>query len=518
MYELLIVDDERLIREGISVMVNWESHGIHLAGTARNGFEAIDTIKQNQPHIVITDIKMPVMNGLELVTKVTEKYPEIIFVILSGYGEFEFASRAMQQGVKHYLLKPCSEEKITAVLEDVKSELKRREEKEKIVRQYKRNLEKVMPLAKEQFIRDFIMNKSYTRDDLEYYSKLLNMTGERVRMILFRPEGKFAPGDLSTLTSILHELLEEKQVCFDTIVKNQVIALIKACDDNRIVEIVNRVKVGFCYYNDMDISVTYSGEGGIEDIPALYMEVQECIHYVDYLGKGSIISKGDIVHTGTESGNVEMPFDYETISMAIKSGNLQLLNAGLERFFKTLDSMGYDFNREKTYCMELFVTVIRQCQTEDMEKHIGYVLDLEKMEELKRIKEFIFSIALSLSKANHETILSKHSKLVRMIMKEVQDNLSNSNMSLKWLARKVLFMNEGYLSKLFIKETGEKFSTYLLRQRMEKAKALIEKGESNKIYEIAQEIGLGNNPRYFSQIFKKYTGFSPTEYQKNTFF
>lgn len=124
MYSVLLVDDERIILEGISSVIDWESIGTKLVGTARNGVEAYQKIGELQPHIVISDIKMPGMDGLELAAKVRADFPEIQFILLSGFSEFEYARTAMQHGVRQYLLKPCNEmdiiEAVTSAIEELK--------------------------------------------------------------------------------------------------------------------------------------------------------------------------------------------------------------------------------------------------------------------------------------------------------------------------------------------------------------------------------------------------------------
>ena len=105
MYKLLLVDDERMIREGISAMIDWEKFNIRIK-LASNGLEAYEMIVHDPPDILITDIKMPGLEGLALIERTYQKFPDMMVVILSGYGEFDFASRAIEYGVKHYLLKP----------------------------------------------------------------------------------------------------------------------------------------------------------------------------------------------------------------------------------------------------------------------------------------------------------------------------------------------------------------------------------------------------------------------------
>lgn len=133
MYKVLLVDDERIILEGISQVVNWNKAGTELVGLARNGIDAYNHIIVDQPDIVISDISMPGLDGLGLVTKTRERYPDIRFIILSGHKDFDYACRAMQYGVKHYLLKPCNEEQIHKALVDLIIEREEQKERDRFI-------------------------------------------------------------------------------------------------------------------------------------------------------------------------------------------------------------------------------------------------------------------------------------------------------------------------------------------------------------------------------------------------
>ncbi|MEK8127968.1 response regulator [Paenibacillus filicis] len=130
-YQVWVADDERMIREGIAGMIQWEELGLTLAGTAADGQAAYLDIRKHRPDIVITDIKMPRLSGLELIRKTQEEHADIIFIVLSGYGEFELAAQAMKFGVRHYLLKPSDEKEIMQVLQEVKEELDARRNRER---------------------------------------------------------------------------------------------------------------------------------------------------------------------------------------------------------------------------------------------------------------------------------------------------------------------------------------------------------------------------------------------------
>lgn len=122
MLDVIIADDERIIREGLAESVDWKAIGCRLVGTAETGIEALDLLREKQPHCAVTDIRMPLMNGLELIRTARENGLMCRFVILSGYDEFEFARQAMQYGVRYYLLKPFDEEELSEVLVNIREE------------------------------------------------------------------------------------------------------------------------------------------------------------------------------------------------------------------------------------------------------------------------------------------------------------------------------------------------------------------------------------------------------------
>lgn len=514
MYKVLLVDDEEVIREGIACIIDWEASGFLFMGTAQNGVEAYEKILQDPPHIVITDIKMPVLDGLELIAKVKEELPETVFVVLSGYGEFELAKEAMRFGVKHYLLKPCNENKIINVLNEIKDEFIRKEAREKeFIRKNREHLERVMPLVREQFLRDFVTNRTYTKKEFDYYAKLLNIGAESLRLVLLQPDGEYGFEELFGLIKIIDEVFGEKRY-FNTNIKNQVLALIEAIDDDELVQLITKVKKLFADYHHLEVTIAYTDKSSFEDSPLLYQEVQECLKYAFYLGAGSIITKKDIEFSRNKKDNQVLIFDFDAVAVAVKSGNLEVVKREIARFFQELQAKMYEMSICKTYALELFMGIIRQCKVEEMESYLYKLGELQKMSSLEQIHEFIEEIGCKVAKTNYENIITTHNKIIKKIIAYIQENMADENLSLKRIAGEVVYMNVGYLSKLFIKETGEKFSRYLLRVRMEKAKELMEKSDEDRIYEVAGKVGFGSNPQYFSQLFKKYTGFTPSEYKK----
>ncbi|TCL69921.1 two-component system response regulator YesN [Hydrogenispora ethanolica] len=513
MYKVLIVDDEAIIRDGIAAVIDWEQYGFTLIGAAPNGVEALEMIQVEPPHIVITDLRMPVLDGLELIARVKQTYPGIAFVVLSGYGEFESAKTAMHYGVRHYLLKPCNENQIIQVLLELKEELQSNEQKEEFIRKNRENLEKVLPLVKEQFLRDFIANRNYVKDEYPYYRHLFGLEDLSVRLVLYEPEAEAGFEELFGLVQIIEDCFAETSF-LNTVIKNQVLSLVQIEQETALASAINRVKNTFKYYHNLEVTVAYSEERTFEAAPLLYNEMRECLKHSIYVGVGSIITKRDIELSGAAKGPPELFFDFDSVAVAVKSGNLETVHRTIADFFKQLRQHKFPVEVVKTYATQLLTVLIRQCRTEELKDQLDKVVELQRIETVEGIESFIQITGWERTKDFHSRILSKHSRLIQTLLQYVQEHLGDENLSLKQLAAEVVFMNEDYLSKLFVKETGEKFSNFLMKQRMERAKELIGQASADRIYEIAQSVGLGNNPQYFSQLFKKYTGMAPSEYKK----
>lgn len=513
MYKVLLVDDENIIIDSISSLIDWSSYGLVLIGSAQNGFEAYDRIKQEQPDIVLTDIKMPGMNGLELIEKVKEMLPDTVFLILSGYGEFDFASKAIQYGVKHYLLKPCDEEEIVPVLIKIKEELDQKRSREVFIKEINHSIRKVLPQVKEQFLRDFIRTRIYHAPDIEFFLKLFNIKEESFKLVLFRIGNTSDFLEKFALKNIAEEIIGSEKVYLGTIIEEEILLLIQPVNDNALVELLEEIRNTFGNYYNLDLSMAVSREDNFIGIPSMYAETKDSLKYAFYLGTGSIITNCDADFIKDKENN-SLDFDFGKIAAFVKAGDLENTKEELGNFFTKLDFEKQDSNLTKSYSMELYLTVARQCSPELMNEYVKGVVKIQEMNTLKQIKDYITAIACQISQMHYDNMLNKHSMIVNTVLKHIHENLQNPELSLTWVAREVLYMNENYLGKLFLKEVGEKFSQYVIRIRMEKAKELFESPENYKIYEVAEMSGFADYTQYFSQVFKKYTGYTPSEYKK----
>lgn len=509
MYKVLIVDDERIIREGIANAISWEDNGFTLLGTATDGIDAYEKIKNDVPDIVITDIIMPGMNGVDLIAKVSGEYKEISFIILSGHGEFDYASRAMEFGVKHYILKPCDEGTIIPVLEKVRNEKK---EKEDFLESINYNLKKVIPQVKEQFLREFAMGGRYSNYEINYFRDLFEIREDKFKLVILKIVGEHDLLKKFALKNIACELIQEDRVCLSSILEDNIIILINSINLDELSNIFTKIKETFFQHFKAITSIAVSNENSFKNIQEMYDEVQECLKYEFYLGEGSIITNKDIEFEDIDEIS-ELKVDYDAIGTAIKTGDVESINLKLKSLFEVIDRKKVEIEIAKTYCIELFLVIIRQQAIEKIREYSKGISKIDNMSTLSQIYKYIKDIAYEIAKKNYDDTNKNYGMVINEVVKCIEDNISNEDLSLTWIAKEVLFMNENYLGKLFHKQTNEKFSQYVMRSRMEKAKDLIISNDY-KIYEITERIGFADNTQYFSQVFKKYTGYTPSEYKK----
>lgn len=270
MYRLLIVDDEDFEREGMAQLIDWKQYGIEMVGTAWNGVDAFQKIKELHPDMILTDIKMPVMNGIELIRKVREVYPLIEFAVLSGYGEYEYTSQAMEQGVRHYILKPCDEDKVVEAINKVKKDLDARLERVRKEEKYQRY---VMPKARQQLFRNHLLDRESESVDKLFLNQV--WTGgipEKVRLLVFQSGESFDGLEEFALDNILEELLEEKgmKVFASTVVRNDAVILISDEQPETLISIVRRVRREFMRFKKAPVRAALSNSGAVEELSGLY--------------------------------------------------------------------------------------------------------------------------------------------------------------------------------------------------------------------------------------------------------
>ncbi|MCQ6557448.1 response regulator [Paenibacillus mendelii] len=434
---MIIVDDEHEIRQGLK-NADYASLNIEVVDVCENGLEALKSMDQSPVDILLTDIKMPLMDGLELIQKVSQRHPYTKKIVLSGYGDFEYAKRGIEYGVLDYLLKPLDFEDYYGVLAKTTAILN--EEREKLLRQA--NLERKAKLSAHLLRKNFLgelLRSSLTEETIELDSASAE--------VMLEMDGTYA-------VCVLRFQSHPPRPSYD---KDSEWGLIVFTLDNLLQDLWDENGYGY--------------------------------HYVDpYNGQCALIVANAEWIGSLEAGRTD-------------------LEGELDRIVKALRRFRGLFKSHLAYTIGPIVhraTRIRHSY-----------LDAEfKFEDGPANEEAVRVVSENPSAGNETKTGQTNGKRMVLEVKRFIEHNYDRTITLDDVAKHV-HLNASYLSYLFKEITGMNYIDYVTEFRIEKAKTIL--SESNwKIYEVGEMVGY-ENPRYFTLIFKKYTGQTPLEYRNTTY-
>lgn len=502
MYKLMIVDDEQIEREGMAQFISWDKYDVELCGTAWNGVDALNQIQKTVPDIVLTDIKMPVMDGIELISRLEEAYGDIVIVVLSGYGEFEYTSKAMKHGVRHYILKPCDEEKIAAVLEEAKKEVDARRAEHKKEKEYHTIKRELLPHAREELLRRIIIDSGATEDERRLLIKDLSVNTEKMRLLALKNNiGGFEYIEQFILGNILGEILQMKKMPIFTAIDDMVFFAIDDRTYDVLGEAVKRTLQEFSRIKTKTISAAVSQVGTITNARKMYEQIIYLFALGDLSGKGELLSYPE--DDAIENGNYF--FELENIKKATLYDEI-LFEITLA--VKKMQSKDLSDDKKREIC-KTFENAWRN--------YIGKTEAAKNKLDTSQIQSdesFIRIMGSWIAQTMGLYAYDKDGERIQNILTIVYCNLENTGLNIQYMAKNILYMNEDYFGRVFMKSMKIKFSSYLEQCRIEMAKRLMKFDPDMKISTLTEEIGYPADGQYFSKIFRKVCGQTPTEYRE----
>ncbi len=535
MYRILLVDDEILVRDAIKENIDWEGLGCELTGICENGQQAAEFVKQHPVDIVLTDILMPYMDGMELSHFLHDNYPDIVIVIFSGFGEFEYAKKAIQYNVSEYLLKPVTAMELTEVINKMKDKVdQRRKEKAKMERltraseNYRKNAQIIRSKAIEAVVNCTVDVKT-GMEQLEAMG--IELTEGSCRVAIF---------DIDIYSDIYQ---------VDT-VKRQESALMAFVLYNISDEIVKREQAGIAYQEGGNhVCILFQEKWGrdlngktkeicreiqqkMQEVMGISVSVgigkwvrrteqllishdtaEKAIQYRYLLGEGLLLDMEEM----KPEQNISLEKYLNDLSEAIKAGAQENAEKAMGDIEEAVKGAMVEKSRACMYLQQVIRTIDRICEdvSADMEKILkGRDMLLQQVTEQKSfgracdvVREYVMKMFKMLTDMNS----SSGQRQARMAVEYIQKNYMNPNLSLNDICS-YLNISTSYFSTIFKEMTGETFTEVLIRTRMEKAKELLE-NTTMKNYEIAEKVGF-SDPHYFGISFKKMTGITPTEYAR----
>ena len=495
MLKLIIADDERIIRETISSIIDWESYNIQLIGLCQNGLEAYDLILDESPDIVLTDIRMPGIDGLELIQRISETDLHVHFIILSGYSEFEYAKKAMKYGVKHYLLKPCNETQIIESVQDLAKDCFH----DKIIRNTRKNQWNAVDSMYHHVMFSII-------NDAIYQNKPYDETMKAYELYM---DFYYTPYHLFYIYFLEQDCLEELICQLDDycLEKFPFVTVHGIYTSHTLLLFFQDFATDYQELINFLISRKLSGQStSLEWEQVSFSSLSNLLFVVlDKIKRYSMIYYINHKHILSNFNYNFVMAESENLYQAIGSGHPEKLHTLIE----LLDGI-HDLRFLKQLASSLFLKITAGDSSLSTTALADTLLFINQKTDLKSLKAAIEEQLNYLLQAKRQK--NSISSMTQQIFDYVEAHIKDPNLTLKNISEQYLYMNTDYVSKKFQKDTGIRFSAYLTNIRIEKAKEYLSTNDSDKIQTVAEMVGCGNNPQYFSQLFKKNTGMSPGAY------
>lgn len=507
MFKLIIVDDEEVALHGLAEYVDWNAMNFKLAGTARTIEEALTLIQQQQVEAVLTDIHLEEESGLDLVGRLSQAYPRIKCVILSGYGEFEYARQALRYGAFDFLTKPVQMEALQRTFCNLARRLQKDSQADGMQKEY-------LELKRTCFFNNLAKEKQFSFDPEEAKELGIRQEGTLYLARILLEEDCLAialqDGAKGKLLQTIQRVFENKISCdvFNNTL-NEYAVLFYQCRqepvDESLCELVQELE------EEVSIGVSLPFEA-LADLPEAYFEAGKALDYrllrrdsgiVFYSTIQGVIYKDHIILEETQM-NLN-----DALARKDMDAFRQMTVHEIESVNRGNDSLNYLYS----FCIELHLLVDRFLRN-FLPGYVGreltdsirqVVLRDSKDAIMEYMDQYIQSISASVERASPYV-----SDTVQSIQKYIHEHYAE-DITLKTLTNQ-FFLHPNYLSKLFNEKTGENFIEYLTKVRFENAKKLLE--ETNlKIYDISQMVGY-KSPKYFSRIFKEIYGMTPKEFRE----
>lgn len=525
-YTLLLVDDEEEVIQIILKKINWEEIGFSVIGHADNGVKALEMIEEFQPDVVMTDIRMPYMDGMELSNHIRTDYPATKILLFTGFDEFEYAKEAIHLEIEEYILKPLNAVELTNVLIRLKGKLDQEVRERRSVEILQRHYLKSLPFLKANFYSSLIEGRVHEDEISKYLSEYqISFSGSYYCCLVVHTSLRRIPEGMSSqllLTSVYkqaRERLAEKwdAKCFSYLDDTILIAQLK--NENEVSELTDECDK-FCRYLQRVLeAVVTVGIGqvcrNIMELPMSYNSAREAVSYRVLYGSSRSIYIKEIAPQETKvvisTNETELSNLFQKIRLGTKEEIVASVHTYVEHIFSSLTSL----QQHHIVVMELVSALYRFAVNNDIsdeefsdELQMSYdkLFDLEQV----ALMEWLSGISISFSE---RIVSARHKSTTNIISKAkdyVRSNYRNDDLSLDDVCE-VLGVSNSYFSTIFKKETGNSFVGYLTDYRMKKAaRMLIETNE--KSYIIGKSVGYAD-PNYFSYVFKRQFGVSPSKYR-----
>ncbi len=513
--KLLIVEDETSIRNLLKMIVDWESVGVRVIGEAATGAEALYLMEEELPDIVLTDIEMPYMDGLELSRRILERYSDVTVIILTAHDHFEYARDALRMGVAGYLLKPIDKEKLEAAVSEAVGKIRGR-------RALIRGMEASYKYVKNNkgFFRDYMLRELVHNGPAEDIEDMLDLAGmgftaeSRYTLALLKVAGD-APGKyllLNNCKTYVDSNYASGGRLYAFVDGFDNLALL-CCDDNtdlpdvcrRITEVLSEGLKSRIYCGVSDPC------GELGRLPRIYAQARDALR-LSLIAGSDALSSPESAPPGDRARDTDERM--RDVLLFIKSGLTERAVAEAKALLEQINP--YDLNGAKLLAFRVLSGAVEVLTKQDVSwlalipQIAPYYSELFGKEALSEVLELLSEQVRSLCEIARSSGKRISNERIAAVIGDIGENYADQEISLTSMARKFA-VNSSYLSRAFKSYTGKSFSDYLIETRIQAARSILEHGDM-KAYQVARMVGIPD-PNYFTKCFKKVTGMSFQAYK-----
>ena len=524
MLRVLIADDESKVCQLIEKLVDWDVLGMEVVAVAENGIEALEKIKEFHPDIVITDIRMPVLTGLEMIQKASEQGVKCHFIVVSGYKYFDYAQKALKYGVEDYLLKPIDEDELNRQLQKIVAEEEQREDKQQQVDQIEKKLEDSKYLRHKEFLRQILSQKQENIDaaNTEFGLQLENKCFRGLTFKLDRDIDVVE--NTQQMQFVLRKIMQRAEDAFSACTIDLIAAVQSNHSvqvllnyfqteqeniDNRITDFFNELSDYLENFQHYRITVGVSSEvESFEQISTAIEMSKEAAASRLFKGNGRRIEYCQEPHALFSPKDFQN--EYEEFAKAVETMQPDACQYQIHKCFRLASDKALfasEFYAMGLWLLRSTYDILEIADTFDVDVQQEV---LENLSTVADLRDYVIRQVQRLITASRSERENRERKPVLEAIAYMKEHFTEK-ITLEDVAATIGF-NTNYFSELFKKETGENFSNYLLGIRMEKAKQLL-RDTKIPVYEIGESVGY-KDAKYFSQQFMKVVGVKPAEYRK----
>jgi two-component system response regulator YesN len=526
------VDDNASDREGIRDLIDWQSLDIRVLGLAANGVEGVEKALDLRPNLILADIAMPLMDGIQMTTRLKGELPDTKFIFMSCYDEFDFAKNAIDLEVCAYVLKPIDLDELVGAIGKVKTLITAENDRTRIQNELREQIQANLPVLRAEFIRDLVHGRINEVRDIEARMQYLNIPlKEGVLLLLIQIDSDSLEDEKEVEVEQKYLRIYSVKSCVENILMQEVCGYPIILDNSNlcailfgdwavqedalaaILDLCNQCKNSIQEHFHLQVTI------GISDLERSLAAVPRMYQAAEYAARSKFYGSRERIFLASEVKSFDKGYNYhfgelkQEIELLFDNGSQEGLWALLERFYPTGAGYSEAAMRSLSYSIINAFQLLLSERNESLDNIFGSALDIwEKplrLETLSSLKEWLVSTFTTIQGYLHTLHTSRYQRIIQDI-KHIIDVQYPNIQNIEQIVTP-LYISPSHANFIFKQATGKTIFEYLVNRRIEVARQMLSDPYC-RVYEVSEKVGYMSKS-YFTSVFKDHTGQTPKQYR-----